>query len=245
MTALFASVVSHDQSGLATQLLADASTLGTAVHWHLTHNLPANPLVLPEQLHLTQSVNEHPIGFAANQNQAFQSCTHDFFGVVNPDVRLLADPFPSLLQAFEDPTVGLVVPTVLSTAGTEEDSVRQFPTIGGLLRKAVLGAEGRFQRQMSTHPYAVDWAAGMFMLFRAQAFRDVGGFDDRFFLYYEDVDICTRLWKAGWRVVHQPQAQVVHDAQRASRRDKQYMAWHATSMARYFLKHLGRLPKVG
>jgi len=245
MTPLFVSVVSHGQSELATQLLADASVLGTPAHWHLTHNLPANPLDRPEQLHLSQSVNERPMGFAANQNQAFQACTQPFFGVVNPDVRLPEDPFPKLIKAFEDPTVGLVVPTVMSPAGTEEDSVRQFPTIGGLLRKALTGDEGRIQRHTTGLPHTVDWAAGMFMLFRAQAFRDVGGFDDRFFLYYEDVDICARLWKAGWRVVHQPQARVVHDAQRASRRDKQYMAWHAASMAKYFMKHLGRLPKVG
>lgn len=245
MTALFASVVSHDQSDLATQLLADASALGTPVHWHLTHNLPADPLAASERLHLTQSSNEHPMGFAANQNQAFQACAQTFFGVVNPDVRLPADPFPSLLQAFDDPTVGLVVPTVLSPAGAEEDSVRQFPTISGLLNKALTGDKGRIQRLASDQPHSVDWAAGMFMLFRAQAFRDVGGFDERFFMYYEDVDICARLWKAGWRVVHQPQAYVVHDAQRASRRDRQYMTWHAASMARYFWKHLGRLPKVG
>lgn len=245
MTTLFASVVSHNQSGLATQLLADASALGTPVHWHLTHNLPADPLTAPERLHLTQSFNDRAQGFAANQNQAFQTCPKAFFGVINPDVRLLGDPFPSLLQAFEDPTVGLVVPTVLSPSGSEEDSVRQFPTIGGLLRKALMGDEGRIQRFASNGLQPVDWAAGMFMLFRSQAFRDVGGFDDRFFLYYEDVDICARLWAAGWRVVHQPQAQVVHDAQRASRRDGQYMRWHAASMARYFWKHLGRLPKVG
>jgi N-acetylglucosaminyl-diphospho-decaprenol L-rhamnosyltransferase len=86
--------------------------------------------------------------------------------------------------------------------------------------------------------------AGMFLLFRAEAFRDVGGFDAKFHLYYEDVDICARLWKSGWKVMCDPGVTVVHEAQRASRHNFRYMRWHAASMARYFGKHLGRLPLV-
>jgi hypothetical protein len=83
----------------------------------------------------------------------------------------------------------------------------------------------------------------MFMLFRAEAFQDIGGFNEEFFLYYEDVDICARLWKAGWKVVLHPGVSVIHDAQRASRHNPRHMAWHLSSMARYFWKHSGRLPK--
>lgn len=81
------------------------------------------------------------------------------------------------------------------------------------------------------------------MLFRAEAFRDVGGFDGAFFLYYEDVDICARLWQAGWKVIYHPGISIIHDARRSSRRDPHYMRWHAASMLRYLWKHYGRLPK--
>jgi GT2 family glycosyltransferase len=82
------------------------------------------------------------------------------------------------------------------------------------------------------------------MLFRSEAFADVGGFDERFFLYYEDVDICARLWNAGWKVVLQPSVSVVHDARRSSHRDLRYASLHARSMMLYFSKHLGRLPDI-
>ena len=84
----------------------------------------------------------------------------------------------------------------------------------------------------------------MFMLFRAEAFFRVGGFDEDFFLYYEDVDICTRLWKDGSRVLACPGAQVIHEARRASRRNVRYMRWHAASLLRYLGKYWLRLPKT-
>ena len=82
-------------------------------------------------------------------------------------------------------------------------------------------------------PLKVDWVGGMFMLFRREAFERVQGFDERFFLYYEDVDICRRLHGAGYDVVATPRAQATHEAQRASRRKPRHMALHARSMLRY------------
>jgi hypothetical protein len=76
----------------------------------------------------------------------------------------------------------------------------------------------------------------MFMLFRSDAYREVGGFDERFFLYYEDVDICRRLLARGYRCVFQPEASVIHDARRASRRDLRLMSIHAASAARYLTR---------
>src|SRR5690606_14674162 len=96
----------------------------------------------------------------------------------------------------------------------------------------------------SSIPIPVDWAAGMFMLFRAEAFEAIGGFDEGFHLYYEDVDICTRLWIAGWKVMLHPGVQVVHDAQRTSHRNFRYMRWHVSRKARYLRKPTGGLPKI-
>ena len=81
------------------------------------------------------------------------------------------------------------------------------------------------------------------MLFRSSAFMRVGGFDEGFFLYYEDVDICARLRQCGESILACPAARVVHTAQRASRYNPRYALWHVSSMARYFVKHLGRLPR--
>jgi GT2 family glycosyltransferase len=126
-----------------------------------------------------------------------------------------------------------VAPVVLSGQGQVEDSVRHFPTFTRLARRVLLRQRNPDYRWDRT-PIEVDWTAGMFVLFRPEAFRAVGGFDDRrFFMYFEDVDICARLWRRGWSVVLQPQVSVVHDAQRASHRSMKHLRWHLTSAARY------------
>lgn len=239
------SLVSHGQAALGNLLLQDLRGTQALQRLVITSNVPeATPWApsTPAALHLA---NPRPLGFAANHNQAFAHSQEAFFCVANPDIRLPQDPFPRLLARMQDPRVGLVLPLVRSPAGALEDSVRHFPTPVNLLRKAFGGHDGRYPLEaVDPHnPVSVEWGAGMFQLFRAEAFRDVGGYDDKFHLYYEDVDICARLWKAGWKVVLSPDVTVVHAAQRASRRNLRYMAWHAGSMARYFRKHLGRLPK--
>lgn len=82
------------------------------------------------------------------------------------------------------------------------------------------------------------------MLFRANDFGAINGFDEKFFLYYEDVDICTRLWKANKRIELVLQASVIHKAQHMSHRNLRYLLWHLTSMVRYFLKHWLRFPRA-
>lgn len=238
------SVVSHGQSVLANQLLGDLARGTRPDRLILTTNSPDPTPLETQGLPALHIANARPLGFGANHNQALLNATETFFCISNPDIRLPQDPFPALIEAMKDPTVGLVAPLVFNPSGSPEDSARRFPTPGSLLRKAFGGNDGRYRIAASTgaSPVPVDWTAGMFLFFRASAFRNVGGFDDKFHLYYEDVDICARLWSAGWKVVVTPGASVVHAAQRASRRKPRYMAWHASSMARYFLKHLGRLP---
>ncbi|MEX1056217.1 MAG: glycosyltransferase family 2 protein, partial [Natronospirillum sp.] len=240
------SVVSHGQMHLARLLLNDLASLGNPPAVRLTSNLPEQPADALDGLNGVHTINPHPKGFGSNHNQAFKTCTAPFFNVVNPDVRLQINPFPALLRHMQDPRVGLVAPIVLSPDGQVEDNARRFPTLASLVRKAIGRDDGRYD---PTEPslkegFPVEWVAGMFMLFRSEAFRKVGGFDDKFHLYYEDVDVCARLWTAGWKVVLVPTVSVVHAAQRASRNNPQHMVWHAASMARYFSKHLGRLPKV-
>lgn len=240
------SVVSHGQAHLSNLLLGDLTGITRPDRLVLTTNVPDGTPLESHGLTVQHLANPSPLGFGANHNQAFKVAREEFFCVCNPDIRLPVDPFPALLEAMNDPKVGLVAPLVVSPAGQPEDSARRFPTPIGLLRKAIGGDDGRYRIPFAegASPVPVDWAAGMFLLFRASAFRNVGGFDDKFHLYYEDVDICARLWKAGWKVVVSPRTSVVHAAQRASRRQPRYMAWHAGSMARYFMKHLGRLPST-
>jgi N-acetylglucosaminyl-diphospho-decaprenol L-rhamnosyltransferase len=85
------------------------------------------------------------------------------------------------------------------------------------------------------------------MIFPRSIFEKLGGFDESYFLYYEDVDICGRLKLLGYRVALVPSFQVVHSAQRTSHRSFRYLLWHVSSMAHFFLspvfRRLRRLPR--
>jgi hypothetical protein len=177
-------------------------------------------------------VNTAPKGFGANHNAAFARCRTPFFCVANPDVRLGADPFPALRDALGGARAGVAGPLVRAPDGRIEDSARRYPTAGALLAKLFRDRrEPEYATDRGT--LEVDWVAGMFMLFRSESFAAVGGFDERYFLYYEDADICRRLRGAGRSVLYVPGAEVVHDARRASRRNPRLALHHAASAWRF------------
>lgn len=236
MSAITLSVVSHAQNWLVNALLTDLAQLREIeLAIVVTQNVPdRDALTAPAGAEVI--VNEQPKGFGANHNAAFRRCRTPYFCVVNPDVRLNMDPFPVLLSALEaQGSAGVAGPQVGDPDGHIEDSARRFPTLLRLLRKLLPGARGP-DYPVEGGPAVVDWVAGMFMLFRSEAFRAAGGFDERFFLYYEDVDICRRLGVLGYRTVYVPEATVIHDARRESRRNPRRMATHAASLLRYLAR---------
>ena len=212
-------------------------------HIILTLNVPES-VALPDDARVTFIGNAQPKGFGANHNAAFACCTQTFFCPLNPDIEFDRNPFPALSAALGDKRVALVAPLVRSPDGNIEDSMRHFPTPGSLLMKALGGSDGRYIVREGEAEFSPEWVAGMFMLFRSRDFHDLGGFDERFFLYYEDVDICVRVWRKGMRILACPKAGVIHDARRDSRRSLRHLRWHLGSMARFLWKHRGRLPTV-
>ncbi len=238
------SIVSHAHGAMVVRLVSSLLEYPEVAQIIVTRNIP-EILELPADARITLIDNASPKGFGANHNAAFKHCCQPYFCPLNPDIELIADPFPQMLGLLErDESVALAAPAVLSPSGALEDSVRYFPTIASLVRKLLSGADGRYSVTLGQPPFSPEWVAGMFMLFRSQNYSRLGGFDERFFLYYEDVDICVRAWKAGMGVVVCPSVTVVHDARRDSHRSFRHLRWHLTSMARYFLKHWGRLSRV-
>lgn len=233
------SVVSHGQGELIGRLLPELMKCPEVARIILTLNLPEADV--PIAVHLPGRVvvvrNRRPHGFGVNHNAAFKHCETPFFCVLNPDIRLPENPFPALIDCLAGKTVALSAPVVLNPEGGMEDSARCYPTLFGLLRKALGGADGRYVAESGLGVMRPDWLAGMFMLFRSEYFASLGGFDEGFYLYYEDVDICARLKKARLDLVLCPHVSVLHDARRTSRRNARYMLWHARSMGRYFFKH--------
>ena len=207
-----------------------------------TRNI-AEAIALPSDARL--SIVDNPVakGFGTNHNTAFRECGTPYFCVLNPDVWWTEDPFSGLLECLEATRSAVAGPLVIGPDGHAADSIRRFPTILSLLRKAVGGDDGRYRTTFGAAYFPADWVAGMCMLFQSADFAAVGGFDEAFFLYYEDVDICARLWNSGRSVAACPKSLVTHSAQRASRHHTSHTRRHLTSMARYLWKHRGRRPR--
>lgn len=234
MTVCF-SVVSHGQGHLVRNLLNDFRRVSLEGHEILvTLNVPEQDAFLLEYSDLPIRVlrNAQPKGFGANHNAAFVQSSAEYFVVVNPDIRFGSLPLQMLLSVFVDGRVGVCGPGVLSSSGAWQDNARRFPTAARLVRRK-LNRSTEFDYVCTHEPIQVDWLAGMFMVFSRAAFRSVAGFDERYFMYYEDADICRRLAQRGYRSILHPGVTVVHDAQRDSRRRLRYFLWHLRSTVRF------------
>lgn len=230
------SIVSHRQGLLVRDLLVDlAACCKAEVRIVLTLNVPETlPLDISEYaLPIEVIRNEQPKGFGANHNRAFQRVSGDYFCVVNPDIRLTEDPFDKLIESLVESGAALAAPVVTNPQGAIEDSARRFPTPLRILKKA-LGLSRPTDYERPSGPFNPDWIGGMFMFFRSSAFEELGGFDERFFLYYEDVDLCARLRLSGREIVVCPWVSVIHAARRASHQDLQHLQWHLASITRFF-----------
>ena len=229
------SVVSHAQRDLVQDLLADLARLGRAgLDVIVTLNVAEEPPAVPPGLAVEIARNSARKGFGANHNAAFRRATGAIFCVLNPDIRLSADPFGALVAELADPRVGVAAPLVVDAAGEPEDSARRFPSARTLAAK-LLGLAPRLDYPIATEAFSPDWVAGMFLAFRREVFAAVDGFDERYFLYYEDVDLCRRLRELGFDVRLVPGARVIHLARRESRSSFRHLRWHLASVTRYLL----------
>jgi GT2 family glycosyltransferase len=222
---------------LVTKLLADISRHCACERLELilTLNLQdesvpdLNTFAFPVQL----MRNPEPKGFGANHNQAFTRAKGAYFCVLNPDIRLGANPFRALVQTLAGAQVGIAAPLVIGVDGKQEDSARRFPTPLAILKRLLTGKHETVYVAQGTD-YQPDWVGGMFMLLPQTVYRQVNGFDERFFLYYEDVDLCGRLKLQGRNTLLCAGAKVTHDAQRSSHKSLRYLRWHLGSMLRFF-----------
>lgn len=231
------SVVSHAQIHLIEYLLQDilhycnVLPIELILTLNLSEVLPFEIEDFPFPIKVIR--NSIPIGYGANHNQAFTYSTGQFFCVINPDIRFHGNPFITLLDCLQDSLIGVTAPLVLNPNGKIEDSARRFPTPFSILCKA-FGKPKSSDYLIKGIPVFPDWVGGMFMLFPHDVFKQLGGFDQRYYLYYEDVDLCARLRLHGYEVAICPNARVIHSARRSSHHHFRYLKWHINSMTRFF-----------
>ena len=232
------SIVSHGQGVLIKKLLHDlASNLKDSQHCLkivVTLNIPENESFLSDypNLHIQIIRNKFKKGYGENHNFAFNSVSSDYFLVINPDVRIKSNFIDVLIPHFNS-NVGVVAPKVLNSLGSIEDSFRKFPTFFTFIKRKFLNYQKFDYTFLSSEPQEVDWVAGMFMFFESQKFRKISGFDERYFMYLEDADICRRLQKKMLSTIYVQDYEVIHDARRSSRKNIKYLFWHIKSMIRF------------
>jgi hypothetical protein len=233
------SVVSHGHGPLVRDLLHDLGRqTGVDLRVTVTLNV-AEPASFEREdgsLPLSVVENGSPRGFGANHNAAFarDGAADGYFCVANPDVRLAPSVLARLVETLgAHPSAAVVAPRVRDQAGRVQNSARRLPTPGRLIRRAARTLP-QLDYPLGSGWRQADWVAGMFMVFPSRMFAELGGFDEGYFLYYEDVDLCCRAHLAGYDVLLEESACVTHDGLWDSHRNPRYLRWHLASMARFF-----------
>ena len=218
------SIVSHGQLGLIRPLLEQLDRFSDAIVEKvvLTINIPEADVLgdATFRFPIERIENKVPQGFGTNHNQAFRHCGTPWFLVLNPDIRFDRDVLAPLI-AQAAPDSGLLTPRILEPGKAEPEQHRAIITPLEILTR---------RRPGYVRPTVPAWIPGLFMLFRTETYAAIGGFDERFFMYGEDFDICARTRLAGWRLQVGENQMALHDAQRASHRSTRHLYWHVTSL---------------
>jgi GT2 family glycosyltransferase len=201
-----------------------------------------------DRVHLQR--NPRPQGLSQNINQAARSAAGRYLLLLNPDTVFESGYLSDAIRFMEEePRAGIVGCRLLSADGALQQSYRRFPTASVVLARGLgadhWGRRPRFYRYRLMEGETlegiaeVDWVFGAFMLTRRERFLAVGGMDEHFRLYYEDVDLCYRFRQRGWRTFYFPGVTVVHQHARSSAAKPlgQAWRWHLKSACRFFWKH--------
>ncbi len=202
---------------------------------------------------------ETNLGFGPANNLGFSRARGEYFLLVNPDAFAPPDGIQKAVDYLrQHPRVGMVGAEFVSTEGVHQPSARMFPTVldkffmlSGLAAKYPNSRLfGRMDSTWWDHSHArrVDWVVGAFLLVRSELIRALKGFDPRFFLYFEELELCRRIRKSGFEVHYQPDIVVRHvggvsslDDEGANRDGKQLTLLRLFSEALYYGKYYGRM----
>lgn len=188
-------------------------------------------------------------GYSRGVNQGIRLAAGAGFLVLNPDIVMREGSIDRLVEFMaRTPDAGIMGAKLVYPDGTLQYSCRSFYTVSALiLRRTFLGKLFPRARALREHlmlgydhatPRAVDWIIGACMLVRREALEKVGAMDERFFLYFEDIDWCYRMKNQGWSVYYVPDAVMVHTYQRASAKSMLHKPFliHLLSLLRYYEK---------
>ena len=192
------------------------------------------------------------LGYTRGNNLGLRAARGRYLLILNPDTEIMGDALAQMLAYMDaHPTVGLLGPQMLYPDGTVQSTRRRFPMLATSFFESIW-LQPIAPRSLLDHYYArdladdavaeVDWVVGAALLVRREAYEQVGGLDEGFFMYSEELDWCRRMKAAGWQVVYFPPARLVHHEAKSSAQVP--AATHIrfnTSKVRYYRKYYGPL----
>lgn len=233
------SIISHGQLAIAKDLIKEI-TNDNRCRLILTLNIPEDESFLKdiESNNLQIIRNSSILGFSKNHNNAFKYCKTDFFLVLNPDVILKSKVIFSIYDFMKSNNTAVAAPISLSKENNIINNARSFPHLWTPFLRLFInnfGINNLYYKENTANQ--VDWISGMFMLIQSNLYKALNGFDERFFLYYEDVDFCKRVNKIGEKVYINSEYSVIHEGNRQSRKSLKFFLHHISSFIKYHWKH--------
>jgi len=220
-----ASVVVNYESGLAlARCVADLRSAGLAELVVVDNGSTDGSLAAAEAAvsEVTVVSPGRNLGYGAAANRGVSASAAPLILICNPDLEVPPGAVTALVAALDaDPGCALVGPLIRNASGERYPSARRFPSMVDAAGHALLGifaSDNRFTRryqqadldESGTDTRTVDWVSGACFLVRRSAFESIGGFDESYFMYVEDVDLCWRIGRSGWSVAYVPGAEVTH-----------------------------------
>lgn len=170
--------------------------------------------------------NDDNVGFATANNKGISRARTEYVFLLNSDAFAVPGAIGILLQRLkQDPQIGIIAPQILESDGhtPQARNFGPFPDLRTI-----------FLRDQSVlDQFNPDWVSGVAMMARKQSMADVDGFDDRYFMYYEDVDLCRRMRQSGKKIVREPKAKVVHFGGQSRRSNFERKKLYYESQDRY------------
>jgi GT2 family glycosyltransferase len=220
----------------------------------VNHSMPA-PLNTGKYNFAIESVTQENRGYGAGLNRGLRLISEPSAVALlcNPDVKVL-DP-KGLKEAIDylarNDRIGCLAPRLVNAEHEPLHSVREFYNLKTLIGCRIPWLREKMPRFLSDHfyegidgtePLEVDWGSGSAMLIKTSLFPYPISFDERFFLYFEDVDLCARIWKHGFSVVFYPNMLLMHEEQKKSHKNSYFLQLHIQSLIRFIIRYRG-LPR--
>ena len=184
--------------------------------------------------------NNRQRGLAYNNNRAFDAANGEFFAILNPDLTFESAVLDQLIASLKKYQAHLIAPQIIDTNNLVQDSFRKLPSPTEIIRRRLTDYQFKIPPPDTNGLLYPSWIAGMFWLMPSSTYRTLNGMDEKFKLYFEDVDFCTRAQQHGMKIIVDTHLQVIHNAQRASRRNIYYLFQHTKSAVQFFMSSVYR-----